>query len=550
MEIKINTEINKILSQSFLNLSKTELMRLEEFETIYRVLEHKFISGTDNISVLFELRDLCNQYNYDPLVQKIEKDINIFIKENRENIDVLNTINRLKDPIYNYIRESLINYSNTLFDFRDKKDIIDVSRKEMLNSLNIPLVPREVYESLKSYDNSLNIYNSGVGYSVYPIYSIVEFLNPDEYFFYLDGKIAHYKYGKINLFEGYSNKEFIEANEYLKNFEINQNSLSLNLGNHVVEFRLGKNNKKEFLIDGKVVDIDGYKFIVENLTLFSRQLSSSDLKNIRYIYENLDFVFEIDYGKKIVSKVSNDSPEYKVGYVFETKGKYTFILNESNGEYRIFRNLDSLELVSKVKNNLNVDLSKDINFSKERRELELLKEKLSSLIEEIKIIREKIDKVDEVLLKDIKIEKREKMKMLKNILEEQLNIRMKKYKALLEKIERYEVLLEGEEFELVIDTYKKKKEDKPVILGKGIGGVPLGTEENIESREINIGDRVKVSTGEVGTVVSKNEVNGTFFVVMDDGKGKDVKFDEVTLIEDEITDLAQKYLEEEPGVEF
>lgn len=558
-------KIQDILEKSLLVLRKSILMESEVFEAKYNQF-YNIISMRKNVNyvdLIFEFRDFLKNFTYDDVVNNIYDKINKFIKNNDEVLVLERHIERLEsnnsNGLYNYIIELLNKFSSLLQNksLKESKELISVNRRDLIEELNkfsnLKYIPVILEDLIKYSDVGFYISNKLDNYEVKPIYSIVEFISPNKYYFYLNGRVFKYNEGNILLIKESSvhkhiSDEFLKANEFLNTVCVIENNY-VRIPYGTVDVIIDVNENKYYIEsknDNNREEINGdlFKYLIENGGLYSFYASNDYLNNIKYIVDNMNFLYEIDYGKLLVRKEGIG----KSGAIFKINENlyYYCEFDEINKKARLYERLSTIDLNNIVYESLNFKLSKSLDFSKEKRILEKIERKMKKLVSDINLLNEQIEKVNNKIKENIQLENNRKLKRLIRLLEDEIYARKNEYERLSKIRNKYRLLAEEDDYIDDFDTSlisKKKKGDKTILSADIDKEIVLS--DQIEGKEIKIGDRVEDENGKVGTVVGKNEVESKLIVVYDNGKTEELSAENVKLVSDDISKIAQKYLEEQ-----
>jgi len=231
----------------------------------------------------------------------------------------------------------------------------------------------------------------------------------------------------------------------------------------------------------------------------------SDLINI---YENFDQIVELDFAKRLDSKV------YEGASVNLIKWENKLYLNKINSAM----NENSLYVVngtqasSMIKEFLKYDISEGLTefLDGENRIKSIMINDRAQIIENITIVEKEIQKIEATMSQNPVFTNSKELQRAKSLLEQELNTLRQKWSAVNEEIEK---------------------------IDSGVSEV-----QNVnEDEKFNVGDYIKVKeSGNTGKIISVDSTSGSYTVLMDNGKTGDYRVDEIVDIEEALADAGKE----------
>ena len=218
---------------------------------------------------------------------------------------------------------------------------------------------------------------------------------------------------------------------------------------------------------------------------------TSDLINrIVNVYENIDNICEIDYGKSIISNVFEG-----VG-VFIFKKEDKLFINKVNNSMNEngFYEANAIQAVNMVKEFLSYNLSESLGefLEGDHKQKAGMEKEAQSILNNIKIVENDLDNIDSAILKDPSLGDVEEIQEAKSLLENELNNLKASWQIVCGRITRFEKLVkEGEEEESeeeikeIPDEESKEEviEEPAEAEGEETSAEPVGEEPAAEPAE-------------------------------------------------------------------
>jgi hypothetical protein len=236
---------------------------------------------------------------------------------------------------------------------------------------------------------------------------------------------------------------------------------------------------------------------------------SKVVSDIIRLLENYDNIVELDFAKKIDSKVFEGASVNLVkwnGKIFLNR------INTAMNENSIYE-VNGTQATKMVKEFLKYDISEGLTefLEGEDRIKSIMLNDRKQIMENIAIVETEISKIQGLMENNPLYANSEEIERAQHLLETELKSLRKKWKTVNEEIEK-------------IENGQKEQVD------------------NInEDSQFSIGDYVKVKeSGNTGKIISVDSTTGSYTVLMDNGRTGDFRLDEIVNIEDALKDAGEE----------
>lgn len=289
------------------------------------------------------------------------------------------------------------------------------------------------------------------------------------------------------------------------NVKINESGADLFIGKNKISVVLeSETETKSVYLNGRRISQDQLGFVL-SMELRNTFSSSADLvKKAISVVESVDYLAEVDFGKKIVSNLY----EGVEANVFKMADKvYVHKVNPAMKKNELFEG-NGNQAVNLVKEFLGFDLSESMTevLGKEDRILAIMKNDKEAIKKNLEIVESEIAKINNAIKQNPLIQESSEVKEAQAMLQNESESLKSKWNQITVEIERFE------------KGYKK-----------------VSVNEN-HGYPINTDVRVKRS-GEKGKVVGVNGNSKTYTVMFENGKTGEFFFSDVMDTEDEISDI-------------
>jgi hypothetical protein len=309
-----------------------------------------------------------------------------------------------------------------------------------------------------------------------------------------------------------------------KHVRVNENGISIKLGKSIV--RLVEENDEVTAYMGKTKlkfsDPSGLAKIVglESGSYFG--VNESDVVNdIMNLYANYRNIVELDFAKSLTSNVYEGLGINLFKWMDQI---YLQKINDSMNENSIHK-VTGTQAVSVVKNYLRYDISEGLTefLEGESKVRSVMINDREKVISNISKVDEELNKINTLIGSSPLYGESDQIKAAKRMLESELVMLREKWN---------QINLEIEKIELDINLN--------------------GSLDLFEDEKFNIGSYIKVKeSGETGKIISMDGTSGRYTVLLDNGKTSDFLINEISDLEEALSQAAEKNAEssEEDGEE-
>jgi len=373
-------ELVEKISESELMQNQTIKYFIESFKPLLNhnpeyLLINRFLEKVNNISWHKDVKEG---------VEQIKDNFNKY----SDDINLCTFIGEFSKSSGEYLVKSFINEFDEYFTKRDelsKKHLVEKIKsylhEPMLKTLNEYLI--STMDGLQAADNSVA--------DVKNIHSPVLIKENVEIFFSSGKFIKKSENGLETLKES----EVLELSDSFKSLAFFLNSPGVKLEENKVtiytsnkKVNITKTNEKlELLLNDKPIEFAAFTKFFMNEGIF-RQNDNNILNNIVNLYENFDNIYEIDYGKKIKSKV------YETQWVdvFKIDEKVYVIKNDgANKKLEFYKDLNALQTRNLVFEHIGYDMSKSFKdlLPEEQKKVDFYNKEISDINESVDYLNSK-----------------------------------------------------------------------------------------------------------------------------------------------------------------
>jgi len=225
--------------------------------------------------------------------------------------------------------------------------------------------------------------------------------------------------------------------------------------------------------------------------------------DILNLYENFSSIVELDFAKRIESKVYEGA---SVNLIKWENKIFLNRINESMSDNSVFE-VNGTQATNMVREFLKYDISEGLTefLDGESRVKSIMLNDRKKLMENITILEGQLQKVESQMGLSPLFANSPELQRAQNLLEKELSSLRKKWSA--------------------VNTELEKIESQP-----------LSFEEVYEDDKFNVGEYVKVvESGNTGKIISIDSTSGSYTVLMDNGRTGEFKIDEIINLDDALS---------------
>lgn len=293
---------------------------------------------------------------------------------------------------------------------------------------------------------------------------------------------------------------------YAPYVKVDENGLNVFVGKH--KFSLIEESEKTSVLcngnpmrfDSKInlskaigIEISGSTGVNENKVVF-------DILNL---YENFSSIVELDFAKRIESKVYEGA---SVNLIKWQDRIFLNRINESMSDNSVFE-VNGTQATNMVREFLKYDISEGLTefLEGESRIKSIMLNDRKKLMENITVLEGQLNKVESQMSLSPLFANSPELHRAQNLLEKELSSLRKKWSAVNAELEKIE-------------------------------SQPLSFEEMFEDDKFNVGEYIKViESGNTGKIISIDSTSGSYTVLMDNGRTGDFKIDEIVNLDDALS---------------
>jgi hypothetical protein len=293
--------------------------------------------------------------------------------------------------------------------------------------------------------------------------------------------------------------------------KINESGLSFYVGNSSFKIVEESDSVSIYSKDNKINFSDKTQLAKQIALEISGSLGVNESKavsDIINLYENFSNVVELDFAKRLESKVFEG---VAVNLIKWNSNLYLNRINEGMNENSLFQ-VNGTQATSMVKDLMKYDISEGLTefLDGENRIKSIMLNDRKQIIDNIAIVENEINKISQAMSTNPLYENSKEMVRAKHMLEQELSSLREKWAAVNEEIEKME-------------------------------SSSVEVEEINEDQKFNVGDYVKVKeSGNTGKIISMDSTSGSYTVLMDNGRTGDFRMDEIVDIEEALKSAGEE----------
>jgi hypothetical protein len=488
-------------------LKNSSLGDLPAGKILLEKYEHILLGKGVSEAFVFEgfLNDL-QSFSWENSVSEALENLNRTFENRRREIEVLKAYESIKNaPGRELFSDATAQMKNWLLAENKSSDTLIHGLKSF--GFN-PLV-RNLVSFLSLYENE----NSGkfhVGFDnnvckIDSLYSPIT-VNESETLFYSSGKFLKmdHESGVIQecnmdeVPEELANKAEIVNDRDVK---IDNNKISLNIGNNKVEI-VFTNESKEVYFDGKRINEEDLPLAVSVSTNNLLESSNHKINKAVYVAKNAEDIVDIDFGKKIKSKVY----ENVEANIFKTEaGIYVQTVNPAMRLNKIYE-ANATQAINIIKDFIKYDISESLTefLEGEQAFLSVMKNDKNEIINNIGVLENQLMKLDRAKKDNPLLVNSNELTALEESIHDEITSLQDRWNQI----------------NLEISRFESKAKEVPSI-NEDLG-YPIDTEVRIKRN------------GNRGRVIGVDGSSKTYTILFKEGKTGEYFFSDVEDLEDEI----------------
>jgi len=516
----MSTEHRKAIKSSFsvgvletaMALNNTSFVELAEAKILVdKYINHVSIKGLSEAflieAMISELENFAWEKNVKPALSNLKK----AFESNRKEIEVAKAIEEINGSggrdLYSSIVETMRNWLASE-DRVSEKLLVDLKKWAFNPSV------RSLVERVSNLQNETgNKFNVKVNSSNCDVKSIIapSLVTENSSVFVTSNRFFRATEDGVRIMEreeaGRLSGKFLKSVLALSNpnVKINESGLDLYMGKNKLSVVFeSETDTKNIFFNGKRVAEDKLGFTLSFELRNGFQGSANAIEHAVQVVEAANYLSEIDFGKKIVSKIY-EGVEANV-FKFENR-VFVHKVNPAMKKNELFEGNGS-QAVNLVKEFLGFDLSESMTqfLEKEDQILSIMKNDRNEIKKNLEIVESEINKINKALETNPSLQSSDEIKEAQKMLSSESNLLKEKWNQISVEIERFE-----------------KGAKKKVIT---------------ESEGYGINTDVKINrNGEKGKVVGVNGNSKTYTVMFENGRTGEFFFNDVTDISDEIKNI-------------
>jgi len=428
--------------------------------------ESSILENTSEFLLVSDFLSQITPFKWDPTVKAATVKIQESINSKAADLEVQQTIHAIKSTDNKRFFTDITNRMSEWL-YSDNKSVHELV-KEMKSYMFNPHV-KELTNRLQLMENSKGTqFNIPVKDSNCSVERIVSPVHVDaatngqvfkagaNFYHAAEGKFKKLTEAQINALP----KEFLELCESFFNphVKVLNENITIYLGNTKVRF----DGEKRIFVNEKQIDpstLGSQLMFHTQQTIFR---NTSNMANVAMnIYENLDNICEIDYGKAVLSNVF----EGVGAYLFKTNGKiYINKVNPSMNE-NSFVSANALQTVNLVKEFLSFNMSESLaeflegDFKKKA----MMESEMDAVLSNIQILEAELDKIEKAILEDPSYADIKEIADAKTLIENELNNLKSQWQSKSDELKNFETVIEknGDDEEEEEEEPKDEETEEP-----------------------------------------------------------------------------------------
>lgn len=462
----VKTVVNKLekdsykVAESIANLSKTQIGTHPQLKYVLARYQNAINEGTAEYLIVKDFLASLGAFTWDKAVRESYDAVNGIVQSRAMEIEVQTAANKIKATDGKRFYADLVQKMNEWV-YSDNKNVHDLAREIKGYSFN-PIV-KELTNNLMLMENSkgttFNIPVKSSNCSVHKIYSPVletasgrVFTAGGNFYHSTTTSISRLKKDQVNALPA----KFLQLCEAFTAAQVVDDKVTLFMGKNKIQLL----EDKRVFINGRQIDpstLGSQLMYFTHTNVFDK--ASTTVNKVMNVYENLDNICEIDFGKAIVSNVF----EGVGAYVFKKDNKM-FInkVNPSMNE-NLFFQANAIQTVNFVQKFLSYNISESLGsfLDGDYAKKALMEKNAQTVLNNITLVESDIEKLDKATLIDPALNDVQEIKEAKSLLENELGKLKTQFQAISDDIKRFETIVkeeEEEEEELVIPAEEEGEE--------------------------------------------------------------------------------------------
>jgi len=441
--------------------------------------------GTAEYAIVKDFLSSITPFKWDKTVAKAFESVNTLVQDRASVIEVQNAINSIKASDGKRFYSDLTKKMNEWV-YSDNKNVHDLTR-EIKGYMFNPIV-KDLSNRLMLMENSkgttFNVPVKDSNCSINRIYSPVlettsgrVFQAGHNFYHSTDAGLSRLSTKQVNALP----VKFLELCEAFSAAKVVDDKVTLYLGKAKIQMF----EDKRIFINERQIDpstLGSQLLYFTQINVFDK--TSSVVNKIMNVYENLDNICEIDYGKEIVSNVF----EGVATFVFK-KGEKVFVnkVNKSMNENSFYK-ANPLQAVNMVKEFMSYNMSESLGAFlegtyKKRADMQA---QAQVVLSNITLVEADIEKLDKATLIDPTLNDVEEIKEAKSLLENELNNLKAEFQTINDEIKKFENIVKEEE--------EEEEDAEEVVVDEPEEDAPKGDEPVVSEEPTE--DPTEVPTGE------------------------------------------------------
>lgn len=387
-----------------------------------------------------KLVNVLSNYSYIPVIDKHITKIKNLFESNRIDVLLSNAIYYIKNSSTNQFYKDLSEkMTNCLYEEIDTTELLYELNKYKYEPFVLTIINE--LQKVTTTPEQLITLKENKEFQSHKIYSFIYFEpdNMNEHYFYNNGKyFRRTPFGLDTLNEDEINLlpiGFKAMSQYINgsNVHVSETGITINLtATDKVLFETSGNYKNVYLNNQLLDTPFMYEQLLSNNILAHK--FAPHFKIMRGIYENLNTLVEIDFGKNIKSKhhMGLGVSIYKVNEDF-----YVHLQNPAMGVNRIVENINVMQAKNIIFEHMKYDITESLYeyMSTYEAKIQKLRVKQREINESIIVYNKELDKIAYAKKVDPSLLENDQLQELENVLEDELNQLKQAYNELDSEIE-------------------------------------------------------------------------------------------------------------------
>lgn len=377
------------VKEAYQNLLKGDLMHYPTIKPMIESMKHHIDSLPEYVTAPHFIGAL-EQYSWNTDLKNDLTKIAEAIEKYQEDIKLTNFIHEFKNSSGYYLSKMFMNELDSYF-----IDRTEANRKNVLEKINPYLFDaniKQLHSILLETENGFQIDASGE-VLIEKLYSPV-LINESSDIFFASGRFLQKTNEKVNIL---TEEEFNRLPKDFVNLCVFMSQPNVTVYENKITVMTESGNKKVEIITEKetpILKLNDKEMSYQTFTKYFmnegvfRKSDNTVLQQIAILFENVNNIYEIDYAKRIVSKL-NKSQWIDI---FKTNENISIVkVDESQKINEFITNINATQTKGIVLEHLRYDISESLQdlLPAEKAKLENLTKQKSELIEAIKLLTDK-----------------------------------------------------------------------------------------------------------------------------------------------------------------